>query len=294
MRVSISVTNYSWPGGAASIRTNLSRVARVADEAGVDTVWVADHLLQADPFADPAHTEHLEAVTTLGFLAARTERVRLGAMVSAVTFRLPAVLIKAISTLDVLSGGRAWFGIGAGHHAGEARDMGLPFGPVAERFERLEETLRLAHQMWSGDESAFEGRHYQLAHPVDSPHPVQRPRILVGGTGERKTLRLVARYADACNVFDIPDGGKTVRHKLSVLADHCAAIGRPYEEIETTISTRIEPGESADEFARRCVELANLGLDHVVVITRGPWTEDAVRTVGDAARAVAPIGAGGT
>ncbi|MGW5361122.1 TIGR03560 family F420-dependent LLM class oxidoreductase [Actinopolymorpha pittospori] len=287
MRVSISVTNYSWPKGRVGIGQRLGRIARVADEEGIDTVWVADHLMQADPFADPGHTEHLEACTTLGYLAASTERVRLGTMVAGVTFRPPAVLIKAISTLDALSGGRAWFGIGTGHHEGEARDMGLPFPSVSERFERLEETLRLAHQMWSGEESAFDGKHYQLAHPLDSPRPTNRPRILVGGTGERKTLRLVAQYADACNVFDIPDGGATVRHKLGVLAEHCARLGRPYDDIEKTIGTRLAPGESAEDFARRCAGFTDLGIDHVGVITHGPWTEDAVRTVGTAARALA-------
>jgi F420-dependent oxidoreductase-like protein len=276
MKISISVTNYSWPDGAAK---HLGRIAEVADETGIDTVWVADHLLQVDPFADPAHTEHLEALTTLGYLAARTERVRLGTMVAGVTFRPPAVLIKAVSTLDALSGGRSWLGVGTGHQDAEARAMGLPFPPVAQRFEQLEETLRLAHRMWSGDESPFEGRHFQLEHPVDSPRPAVRPRILVGGMGERKTLRLVAQYADACNLFDIPDGGKTVRHKLAVLAEHCEAAGRPFDEIEKTIGTRLEPGETADEFARRCAGFAELGFDHVGVITHGPWTEDAVRTV---------------
>jgi F420-dependent oxidoreductase-like protein len=276
MKISISVTNYSWPGGPAK---HLGRIAEVADETGIDTVWVADHLLQVDPFADPAHTEHLEALTTLGYLAARTERVRLGTMVAGVTFRPPAVLIKSVSTLDALSGGRAWLGVGTGHQDREARAMGLPFPPVAQRFEQLEETLQLAHRMWSGDESPFEGRHFQLDHPLDSPRPAVRPRILVGGMGERKTLRLVARYADACNLFDIPDGGKTVRHKLAVLAEHCAAAGRPFGEIEKTISTRLEPGETADEFARRCAAFADLGFDHVSVITHGPWTEEAVRTV---------------
>ena len=288
MRISISVTNYSWRDGSADIARHLDRVAQTADEVGVDTVWVADHLLQADPFADPGHTEHLEACTTLGYLAARTSRVRLGAMVSAVTFRPPAVLIKAVSTLDALSGGRAWLGVGVGHHDGEAHDMGLPFGPVAERYERLEESLRLAHQMWSGDESPFAGRHYQLAHPVDSPRPAVRPRILVGGAGERKTLRLVASYADACNLFDIPDGGATVRHKLSVLAEHCAAVGRPTDEIETTISSRLASGETAGELARRCAGFAELGIQHTCLITQGPWTPDAVRTVGDAVRQLQP------
>jgi F420-dependent oxidoreductase-like protein len=288
MRVSVSMTNFTLPGGPAGLRDYLARIARVADETGIDTLWVPDHLLQADP-ASAIDDEMLEAYITLGFLAAHTERVRLGTMVTAVSFRPPSVLVKAISTLDVLTGGRAWFGIGAGYQADEARAMGLPLPPVAERFERLEETLRLARQMWAGDDAPFEGAHYRLDHPVNSPNAVQRPHppILVGGTGERRTLSLVARYADACNLFDIPDGGKTIRHKLTVLADHCAAAGRPYDQIDKTISTALAPGESPSEFARRCTTLAGLGADHVVVITRGvPWTPEAVRVVADGAAEV--------
>lgn len=280
MRISISVTNYSWAG---DLTKHLDAVARAADESGIDTMWVADHLLQVDPFTDPAHTEHLEALTTLGYLAARTERVRLGTMVACVTFRPPAMLIKATSSLAVLSGGRAWFGIGAGHQADEARAMGLPFPPTAQRFEQLRETLDLARQMWAGDDAPFHGRQLHLEHPVNSPNPAQRPRILIGGTGEQKTLPLVARYADACNVFDIPDGGQTVRHKLAVLAEHCADAGRPYDQIEKTISTRLLPDETGPVFAERCAAFADLGIDHVIAITAGPWTPDAVRIAGQAA-----------
>jgi alkanesulfonate monooxygenase SsuD/methylene tetrahydromethanopterin reductase-like flavin-dependent oxidoreductase (luciferase family) len=284
MKVSISITNYSWPGG---VRSGLDQIAAIADDAGLDTLWIDDHLVQADPTATPEQTEHLEAIGTLGYLAARTERVRLGAAVSPVTFRPPAVLIKAVSTVDTLSGGRTWLGIGAGYQEDESRAMGLPFPPVATRFELLEDTLVLAHQMWAGDESPFEGRQIRLEHPVDSPLPARRPRILVGGTGKRRTLRLVAQYADACNVFDIPDGGKTVRENLAVLADHCADVGRPYDEIEKTIGTRLHPGQSSDELAKQCDSLAELGLDHAIVITSGPWTPEAVRIVGTAASALA-------
>jgi alkanesulfonate monooxygenase SsuD/methylene tetrahydromethanopterin reductase-like flavin-dependent oxidoreductase (luciferase family) len=217
--------------------------------------------------------------------------VRLGTMVTGVTYRPPAVLIKAVTTLDVLSGGRAWLGIGAGYHGDEAHAMGLPLPPVAERFERLEETLRIADRMWSGDDRPFEGRHYRLARPVNSPQAVQqpRPRILIGGMGEHKTLRLVATYADACNLFDIPDGGRTITHKLAVLARHCDEIGRPYGEIEKTISTRLQPGESADSFAERCATLAAWGIEHVVVITAGPWTEDAVASLASVIPQLRPI-----
>ncbi|MCR6482364.1 TIGR03560 family F420-dependent LLM class oxidoreductase [Amycolatopsis sp. OK19-0408] len=276
MKLSIGVTDFSWPD---RLTDELAAVATAAEDAGLDTLWVADHLLQADPNSTP-DSAMLEAYTTLGFLAARTRRLGLGTMVSAVTFRPPALLIKAVTTLDVLSGGRARFGIGTGHHDGEARAMGLPFPPVGERFERLEETIRLALRMWAGDESPFEGAHYRLDRPIGNPLPVRRPKVLIGGAGERKTLRLVARYADACNVFDVPDGGKTVRHKLAVLARHCEEIGRPYAEIEKTISTRLAPGEPAGEFARRCAEFAEWGIEHAVVITAGPWPVSGIETLG--------------
>jgi len=281
MRVSISVTNYSWPSSPQGLGPELARLVRAADQTGVDTVWVADHLIQADPTAAPDDTEMLEAYTTLGFLAGQTERVRLGTMVTGVTFRPPALLVKAVTTLDVLSGGRAWLGVGAGYQDDEAQAMGLPLPPVAERFERLEETLQIAARMWVGDDAAFEGRHYRLQRPAGSPLPVQRPHppVLIGGTGERKTLRLVAQYADAWNLFDIPDGGRTVKHKLDVLARHCEEVGRPYEAIEKTLSTRLEAGESTDEFISRCAAAAALGIEHVVVITSGPWTAGALATL---------------
>jgi len=276
MHVSLNITNYSWPDGPTGLGDQLRRVVHAADEAGLNTVWVSDHLIQADPTAAPDQSDMLEAYTTLGFLAAETERIRLGTMVTGVTYRPPGLLVKAVTTLDVLSGGRAWLGIGAGYHNDEARAMGLPLPPTAERFERLEETLRLAVQMWSGDDTPFEGTHYRLEHPVNDPNSLRRPHppILIGGMGEHKTLRLVARYADACNLFDIPDGGRTVRHKLAVLAQHCEAVGRPYDDIGKTLSTRLEPDEPSDAFVQRCEVIAGLGIDHVVVITPGPWTPD--------------------
>jgi F420-dependent oxidoreductase-like protein len=280
MRVSLNITNYSWPAEAAGLRAPLERVVRTADEAGLDTVWVPDHLLQPDPNSTP-DAEMLEAYTTLGFLAGRCDNVRLGTMVTGVTFRPPALLVKAVTTLDVLSGGRAWLGVGAGYEQDEARAMGLPLPPVGERFERLEEALQLAILMWAGDDSTFEGAHYRLERPVNSPRPLRRPHppILIGGMGEHRTLRLVARYGDACNLFDVPDGGRTVRHKLRVLARHCEEIGRPYDEIDKTLSARLEPGESSQEFARRCTGFADLGIEHVVAITDGPWSKDAVASL---------------
>ena len=283
MRISLSITNYSWQGGPARLGAELARVVRAAEAGGLDTVWVPDHLLQAAPGSAP-DAEMLEAYTTLGFLAGQSARIRLGAMVTAATYRSPGLLIKAVTTLDVLSGGRAWLGIGAGYHEGEALALGLSLPPAAERYERLEETLRLALQMWAGDVSAFAGSHYRLERPLNSPQSLTRPHppILIGGMGERRTLRLVARYADACNLFDIPDGGATIRHKLAVLAEHCEAAGRPYGEIEKTVSTRLEPSETAAAFAERCAGLAELGIEHAVVIASEPWSEERIAVLAEA------------
>jgi F420-dependent oxidoreductase-like protein len=285
VRISVNVTNFSWP---RDIAANLAEVARAADEAGIDTLWVGDHLLQADPTASPEQ-EMLEGYTTLGFLASCTSRVRLGTMVTAATYRAPALLVKAVTTLDVLSAGRAWLGIGAGYHEQEAEDFGLDLPVVrGERFERLAETVRLALQMWAGDDSPFAGRHTRLGHPVSNPGPVTRPHppVLIGGMGEKRTLRLVAELGDACNLPDIPDGGATVRRKLGVLAGHCAEVGRPYEEIQKTLSTRWAPDESAADFAGRCATYAGWGIEHVVLITTGPWTASSVSLLGRAVEAV--------
>jgi F420-dependent oxidoreductase-like protein len=281
MRVSIGITEY--PGPRHPDAAPLGAVAAAADEGVLDTLWVSDHAVQYAPGTSP-EDPLFEAYTTLGWIAARTSRIRLGTMVTAVTFRPAALLIKAVTSLDVLSGGRAWFGVGAGYDEREAAEMGLPLPPVAERFERLEDTLQLAHRMWAGDESPFVGKHVRADRPVNSPNAAQRPRILIGGFGEKRTLPLVARYADACNLPDIPDGGATLRHKLGVLERACEAIGRPFDEIEKTVATAIGPDEPAGAFAERCAALAELGLDHATVISRGPWTDDAVARVTEGAR----------
>ncbi|OMB80264.1 LLM class F420-dependent oxidoreductase [Mycolicibacterium conceptionense] len=283
MLVSVSVTNYSWPD---PIHHRLSSLASVLDGTAVDTLWVPDHLVQADP-ASAVDEPMLEAYTALGYLAAATSRIRLGAMVTAATFRAPALSVKAVTTLDVLSGGRAWLGLGAGYNAAEARAMGLFLPGTAERFERMTELLRLAHQMWDGDQSAFLGKHLTAQQPIGSPRPVTvpHPPVLIGGTGERRTLRLVAQYGDACNLFDVPDGGTAIRRQLEVLDRHCADVGRPAGDIERTVTTAFHDGERSDALVERCRGLAELGLQHVVLITRGrPWVAgdlDIVATVAD-------------
>jgi alkanesulfonate monooxygenase SsuD/methylene tetrahydromethanopterin reductase-like flavin-dependent oxidoreductase (luciferase family) len=284
MRVSLSVTNFTWPAGPEAMATDLSAVATAADEGGLDTMWVNDHLRQEDPGAAPDERDMLEVYTTLGFLAARTSRMRLGAMVSPVTYRAPALLIKAVTTLDVLSGGRAWLGVGVGYPV-EAQAMGLSMPPTRERFERLTDLLELAEQMGRGDSSPFEGVHYRLADPENRPAPVQPGGIpvLVGGMGQRRTLRLVARYAQACNLFDIPDGGVSVRRALDALRAHCAELGTDDEAIDKTISTRLEPDEDATSLVRRLDAMREWGIDHAVVIRPGPWTPESVAVLGRAA-----------
>lgn len=288
MRVSITITDYNWPDGPGALAGRLREIVQLADASALDTVWVADHLLQRAPgtaITDP----HLEAYATLGFLAALSERVRLGTLVTAATFRPAALLIKAVTTVDVLSAGRAWLGIGAGYDEGEAAALDLPLPPTAERFERLDEILRLAERMWAGDPTPFEGRQLRLAQPISSPAPIQQPHppVLIGGAGERRTLRLVAERADACNLFDIPDGGRTLRHKLDVLARHCEEVGRPFDRIEKTVSTRVVAGEPVDAFVERCRTLSGYGLDHVIVLTDGAWTEPVLDTVTAAAAELA-------
>ncbi|MGA7271552.1 MAG: LLM class flavin-dependent oxidoreductase [Acidimicrobiia bacterium] len=280
MKISISVTNYSW-NGTETLRSHLDQIATAADGFGVDTLWVADHLVQADPGAS-LDEPMLEAYTTLGYLAARTDELKLGTMVTWAGIRPAALLIKAVTTLDVLSGGRAWLGLGAGYRDDEAKMMGLPFAPTRERFEVLEDTVALAKHMWSGDETEFAGQQIRLERPVSHPAPITPPRILIGGTGEKRTLPLVARHADACNLFDIPDGGTTIRHKLEVLTDACRTVDRDPSDIETTVSARLEPDEPVSSLVDRCRRFSEWGLGHVVLITAGPWDTARVATVGNA------------
>jgi F420-dependent oxidoreductase-like protein len=286
MKLSVSVTNYSWRD---RLHDRLASLAGFLDDTAVDTLWVPDHLLQADP-ASRTDEPMLEAYTTLGYLAAATSRIRLGTMVTAATFRAPALLVKAVTTLDVLSAGRAWLGIGAGYNGDEARAMGLFLPGTAERFARMTELLRLARHMWGGDETAFRGEYLDLEHPVGSPRPITTPPVLIGGTGERRTLRLVAEFGDACNLFDVPDGGAAIRRQLGVLDRHCVDVGRPPDEIEHTVTTALKEGESSEELTERCRALGELGLQHVVVIARGrPRTDTDLNCVADAADQLAGL-----
>ncbi|MDP9844000.1 LLM class F420-dependent oxidoreductase [Streptosporangium lutulentum] len=261
MKLGLTCPRFTWPGGDAAIAERFAAVARGADEAGLHSLWVMDHHWQITNFGAP-EDPMLEGYSALAYAAALTRRVTLGTLVTGVSYREPGLLVKQVTTLDVLSGGRAVLGIGAGWYAEEARGLGFRFPPTAERFERLEETLQIARQMWSGEEKPYEGRHYTLERTLNSPQALSRPHppILIGGSGEKKTLRLVAEYADACNFLH----GADVRHKLDVLRAHCARLGRPFEAIEKTLHMRIADDQSVDQSVQRCGELAALGIDHVI------------------------------
>jgi len=273
MKIGLQVPNFTWPGGPKVLPRRLARIARAADRAGFDSLWVMDHFFQiGDPERrrglGPAEDEMLECYTTLGYLAGVTKRVKLGAMVTGVVYRHPGILVKTVTTLDVVSGGRAYFGIGAAWFEREAHGLGVPFPPVKERFERLEETLQITHQMWSGENGPYAGRHFQLAETLCHPQPLTKPHppILIGGMGEKQTLRLVAQYADACNMF-ARMGEETVRHKLDVLRAHCDRLGRDYNEIEkTTLHTvHIAPGkQTAADVIAECRSYAALGIQHCI------------------------------
>jgi len=255
MKLGIHIPDFSWPGGAPRLGSQLTDVAQGAEEAGFEMLTVMDHLWQIGVVGPPEH-EMLEAYTTLGFLAARTNRVSLLAMVTGVVYRPPGLLAKMVTTLDVLSGGRAWLGIGAAWNEDESRGLGLLFPPTAERFERLEEALQICLQMWSDDDSAFNGKHYQLGRTLNSPQSLTKPHppILIGGGGEQKTLRLVARYAQACNLFS----GADLPHKLDVLRAHCEAEDRSYDDIEKTVLYNFDVGEHGENIERIIADLRGL------------------------------------
>jgi F420-dependent oxidoreductase-like protein len=265
MRLGLHYWNYSTPPDSAQIAPTLAETARVAEQAGFSTFTVMDHYFQME-YAGSAAEPMLEAYTTLGYVAARTERMTLGVLVTGVPYRHPGLLAKIVTTLDVLSGGRARLGIGASWYEREQRALGVPVVPVAERFERLEETLKICLQMWSGDDGPFNGRHYQLAETLCSPAPLSRPHppILVGGGGERKTLRLAARYADACNVF--ASSPADVAHKLEVLRGHCDAEGRDYDAITKTVLAVRPALADLDEFLAAAGEYAKLGVTEMEVM----------------------------
>jgi F420-dependent oxidoreductase-like protein len=272
MKTGLQIPSFTWPGGPAAIGPTLARIVRAADDVGFDSIWVMDHFFQIRSVGRPEEPM-LEGWTALGFMAAHSSRARLGLMVGGVHYRQPGLWVKAATTLDVLSGGRAWLGIGAAWNQEESNGLGFRFPPLGERFEQLEDTLRIAHAMWQGErgtDAPFEGTHTRATRLLNAPQALTRPHppIMVGGGGERKTLRLVAQYADACNVFG---GPASLHHKYEVLRAHCEAIGRDPDEIErsTLQSVRLgadggRPGESAQQVVDRFGELADAGAQHVI------------------------------
>jgi len=267
MQLAIHYPNFVLAGGSESIAPTLAATARAAEDGGCSNFTVMDHWFQIEQIGEPQEPM-LEGYTALGFIAAKTERITIGLLVTGVTYRHPGLLAKTITTVDVLSGGRAQLGIGAAWFEREHLGLGVRYPPIAERFERLEEALQICNQMWSDDDGPYEGRHFQLAETLCSPQPIKRPRILIGGAGERKTLLLVARYGDACNLFGT--GPDVVAHKLEVLARHCEAEGRDPAEIEKTILSSLDPVADLDRFLASMEEYARLGIDTVWVVPRGP------------------------
>ncbi len=280
MRFGFHFFDMTLPGGPAGLAPAIRSAGRNADEVGASWFTVMDHFFQMEQFRT-AHDPMLEGYTTLGYLAGITENVKLGTVVTGVTYRHPGILSKTVTTLDVLSEGRAFLGIGAAWYEREHLALGVPYPPLAERFERLEETLQIALQMWSDDEGPFNGKHYQLAETISVPKPVQspRPRIVIGGSGEKKTLRLVAQYADATNL--IAADTETVVRKLDILREHCDDVGRDYETIERTAQARLMPDFDADDVLANAEAFASAGIQHLHFGVLGPDPAASIARFGD-------------
>lgn len=268
MKLGIHYIYFNQPGGPDTAAAMLASTAKVAEDAGCSMFTLMDHWFQMEGFGGPPDPM-LEGYTAAGFLAGQTRRMTLGLLVTGVTYRHPGLLAKIATTLDVLSGGRALLGLGAAWYEREHRGLGVPFPPLKERFERLEEALQICLQMWSDNDGPYQGKHYQLAETICNPRPIQqpRPRILVGGSGERKTLRLVAQYADACNLT--ARDPEVVRHKLAVLDAHCRAVGRDPATIEKTILEGGDPINDPNGFLANMEQYARMGIDLVEVIPEG-------------------------
>ena len=267
MKIGLTIPDFTWPAGPTKMGGTLAQIARTADQAGFESIWVMDHFWQIRGNGPPEH-DMLEGYSALAFMAGLTSRARLGTMVTGAVYRYPGVLAKTVTTLDVLSGGRAWLGIGAAWNEAESRGLGIPFPPIAERFERLEETLRICLALWEGkrgSEKPFNGKHYQLERPLNSPQSLTRPHppILICGGGEKKTLRLVAQYADATNLFPTPE----IPRKLDILREHCRAVGRDYDEIEKTSLFTFDLGDNGENLGKvigGLKWLASMGIQTVI------------------------------
>jgi F420-dependent oxidoreductase-like protein len=284
VKIGLQIPDFTTPGGPATLGSALAGVARTADDAGFEVIAVMDHFFQIGMIGRP-ELEMLEAYTTLGYLAAHTSRATLLTIMTGVVYRHPGILMKQVSTLDVLSGGRAMLGIGAAWNDEESRGLGVPFPPPAERLERLEETVQIARRMFDGDDSPYEGKYYQLRRPLNSPVPLHRMPIMIGGSGERKTLRLVARYGDACNLFPGPD----LAHKLEVLREHCSREGRDYDAITKTCLFPLDPARPTEDSVGHLRDLGALGIQTVIVNTSNLWEPGRVEQIAELIPAVAEL-----
>jgi F420-dependent oxidoreductase-like protein len=264
MHIGLQIPNFTYPNGTPHLAATLKIIAQTADQGGFYSLWVMDHLFQIR-FVGPAELEMLECYATLNYFAALTQHVKLGGLVTAVVYRQPGLLLKTVTTLDVLSGGRAYLGIGAAWFEREALGLGLPFPSLKDRFEQLEETLQIAKQMWAGTVAPYHGKHYTLAETLVSPLPLTKPHppIMIGGEGEKKTLRLVAQYGDACNLYGQLDDAE-LRKKLDILKAHCDDVGRDYATIEKTALEAIAPTMDADAIIARCRRAYDLGFSHLI------------------------------
>jgi F420-dependent oxidoreductase-like protein len=295
MKLGLQLPSFTWPGGAADLAPTLARIGQAAEGAGFASLWVMDHFFQIEMIGKPEEPM-LEGYSALNFLAAVTKQIRLGTLVTGVIYRYPGILVKTVTSLDVLSGGRTYFGVGAGWYEREAVGLGVPFPPLKERFERLEETLQIALQMWSGKIASYSGKHYRLAETLNSPQPISQPHppILIGGAGEKKTLPLVAKYGDACNLYAF-ENLEVLRAKLDVLRQNCDAIGRPYDEIERTAVGRLEVGHgaaSARQAIEYCRSVSDAGIQHLIVSIPNDYEITPIELVGkEIIPAVAEFGA---
>ncbi len=268
MHIGLQIPSFKAPGGTADIRPKLKEIITTAEEAGFYSLWVMDHYYQIKGLFGEAYTDPmLEAYTTLGYFAGLTEKARLGVLVTGVIYRHPAVLMKMVNTLDILSGGRAYFGIGAAWYEDEAKGNGIPYPSTSERFEQLEDSLKLAKALWNSDEVSFDGKHFSAPAITNNPRPLSspHPRIMIGGTGPNKTLRMVAQYADACNIGDWV-GTENMQKALDTLKGHCEALGRDYDTIEKTslCTVHLSGDDTVDSIIRRIKELSAMGFTHAI------------------------------
>ncbi|MFN2195813.1 MAG: TIGR03560 family F420-dependent LLM class oxidoreductase [Anaerolineales bacterium] len=282
MRIGLQVPQFR-PSTPETMGSWMAEIARTAEEHGIYSMWVMDHFFQLGSWLGPAENPMVEGYTTLGYLAGSTQKIKLGLMVGGVIYRHPSVVIKSVTTLDVLSGGRMYFGIGAAWYEHETVSLGMQFPSMKVRFEQLEDILKLTHQMWRGDTAEFQGKQFTVPYPYLNPQPLSQPHppILIGGMGKTKTLKYVAQYADACNFFAGRGDEALVEH-LAILKQHCQDVGRSFDEIEKTVLSTYNPAEqSLEQLQARLVDLHTMGFSHAVLNINGEYTPDLITALGD-------------